>query len=154
MGLLGNILGRLRPGKRSGKQLRSRVPGVVGHRGIAAGDLRPGRQDLSPENVGRWQNLSGDEVSRFVNDNELLLVHSTNVHSAAYDPELEELTVWFLTGKGTVYGDVSTREALDFAQAQSKGGWVIDVCIGRENLQDHAHWFKHGGKHRKPARPL
>jgi hypothetical protein len=110
-----------------------------GHRGIAAGDLRPGRQDLSAENVAQWEQLTGDEVERFVVGGERMNVHSTNVQFFQYNLKKQELTVGF-KAKGRhpasvyVYSDITPQLAIRAAQAQSKGGYVIDTLVGRGNV--------------------
>ncbi len=105
----------------------------MGHRGIAAGDVRPGKQDLSAENVAKWKVLGGDDVEEFVHLSQPLFVHSTCVTMAQYFADSQTMLIEYLpsrqTGEGAgayKYGNVSEEWAYEFAQAQSKGAWVWD----------------------------
>jgi hypothetical protein len=111
--------------------------GVVGHRGIAAGSLAPGQQDLSAENLAKWRNLHGDAVAGFVFEGEPLFVHSSNVAMAQYHLAEGKIMIEYLNGEAWLYGSVSASEALDFAKAQSKGGWLWDNVRVRGTKHDH-----------------
>jgi hypothetical protein len=115
--------------------------GVVGHRGIAAGNLAPGQQDLSPENLAKWRNLHGDAVAGFVYEGEPLFVHSTNVALAQYHLAERSLMLEFKGGSAYLYRDISEAEALDFAKASSKGGWVWDRLRVRGQKDQHKKPF-------------
>ncbi len=124
-----------------GKKARGPDPGrgaaSMGHKGIAAGSLKAGEQDLTAGNVARWQNLSGGDVEAFVYDEMLLPVHSTNVKTALYRHDREELEIEFLDGDIYLYHDISAALALEFAKAQSKGGWVWDRLRVRGSATQH-----------------
>jgi len=133
-GALGGAFGRGR--QRPATQLPRRQR-VLGHRGIAARDLRPGKQDLSAENVARWQLLSGDEVERFVYDQAPLVVHSSNVRLVQYFLDAQQLMVEFRRGAAYLYSNVTEQEALALAQAPSKGGFVWDYLRVRGSRTAH-----------------
>ncbi len=142
-----NILGAIK-GKISAKinrafGLRGKAPKpaskarVVGHRGIAARDLRPGMQDLSAENVAQWQTLSGDVVEDFVENEQILFTHSSNVASAQYFGTVQKMMVEFHNGGSYLYSNVTSEEALEFAKAMSKGGFIWDAFRVRGSKTAH-----------------
>ncbi len=96
--------------------------------------------------------ITGDEIQDFLENEALLFVTSTNVAAAQFFPDANKLMVEYLNGSAYLYEDISPNEAEAFARAPSKGEFVIDHLIGRENLQGHAHW--HGGPSRKPVKKL
>ena len=98
-----------------------------GHRGIAARDLRPGKQDFSEENVSKWEQLTGNEVEDFVYGGVAFKVHSSNVSQLQYDHEQNILTVAFKNGAVYAYSMVTPAEAARFIQATSKGSTVWDI---------------------------
>lgn len=112
---------------------------VVGHRGVAIGNTTD--PDLRPE---EWETLSGGEVLNFVRKQIFLPVNSTNVRGATYFQESNQMLVEFKGGSAYVYSNVSEQEAINFAQAASKGAWVWD------NLRIRG--TKYG--HRKPYRRI
>lgn len=116
-----------------------RTPGVVGHRGVAAGNLK--RPNLSQANVDQWRNLPPSEVEAFINDAFPLFVHSTNVSMLQYFKEERKLMVEYKKGGVYLYSNISTQEALDFARAPSKGGEVWDVLRIRGSKTAHRKPF-------------
>ncbi len=116
--------------------------GPGGHRGIAAGSLVPGEQDLSPENIAKWQMLSGEEAEAFLYAKMPLDVHSSNVESVQFDIDASELTVVFIGGATYVYSNFSEQEAQRFLQAQSKGGTIWDMCRIRGSKNGHRKPFR------------
>lgn len=134
-------------GKPKGSKVPDKSEMAGGHRGIAAGDLRPGKQDLSGPNVSKWEQLTGDEVERFVVGGEKMYVHSTNVRSFRYVLKQQVMYVEFKDGSEYVYYTVTPQEAIRAAQYQSKGGWVWDTLIGRG-------WKKGKGPPRKAYRKI
>lgn len=83
-----------------------------------------------PDRSNRRQ-LPSSQVEGFVYDGDILIVNSSNVAAAQYNPIENKMMVEFL-GKGGrggasyLYSNVSIDEAIAFAQAQSKGGFVWD----------------------------
>lgn len=119
-----------------------RKPLHGGHRGIAAGSLKPGMQDFSPENIAKWERTSADEVESFVYDGEWFSVHSSNVQALQYNNDKKELLVKFKPkgrnpGGLYKYENVTTEEAVQFAQAQSKGGACWDMLRVRGTKYGH-----------------
>jgi len=108
-----------------------------GHRGVAVGSTKPGEQDLSQENIDKWQTLPADEVKGFVYGGDLLFVHSTNVVAAQYDHQNQKMMVQFKGGKVYLYSSVTEQEAYAFATAQSKGGWVWSYLRIRGTKNGH-----------------
>jgi KTSC domain-containing protein len=138
-GITGKIFGRIRSifsgrPKAPPQQPQSRV---VGHRGIAARNLKPGQQDLSAENVAKWRNLTGQEVEDFVENEQPLLVHSSNVSLMQYFKDVQKLLVEFHNGASYLYDNVTKSEALQFATYQSKGGAVWDLLRVRGSRTAH-----------------
>ncbi len=136
LGSLGRAVGRLFGGKpkpASSPAIKPPPPTKLeriylrgpGHGGQALGSRKPGKQDLSPENIAKWKQTHSDEVQDFVYGREPIYVHSTNVVAAQYNDDLKKLAVKF-KGKGQayMYHDCDERMAFDFAQDWSKGGWV------------------------------
>ena len=156
LSVIGKITGKIRSKLNQALGFKGKPPKpappntrVIGHRGIAAGSLQE-RQRLaeefyrgsgvapySAEEIARWQNLSGDEVYDFVNNETLLIVNSSNVASLQYFPTVQKLLVEFLNGKAYIYSDVSQAEALQFATYQSKGGAVWDLLRVRGSRTAH-----------------
>lgn len=108
-----------------------------GHRGIAAGDLRPGKQDLSPENVAKWRGLTGSEVEDFVYEATPMIVHSTNVNMLQFFIDAGKLVVEYKDGSRYTYDNVTEDEAIQFAKAPSKGGAVWDLLRVRGSKTAH-----------------
>lgn len=107
--------------------------GEGGHRGIAAGDVPPraralaqGQVPYTEEEMDQWKPFSGDEVEAFLYNQEPLMVHSTNVSMAQYYIDDQKLMVEFLNGAAYMYSAITEQEALNFAQAPSKGTWIWD----------------------------
>lgn len=145
-----NILGRI-TGKIAGKinqafGLRGKSPRpaarnrFTGHGGVAAGSLRErvtGQKPFSEEEKRRWRTLSSEEVQDFMENSTPLFVNSSNVVMVQYFPEVNKLLVEFKKGKAYLYSNVSFEDALSFAQAQSKGGWVWDHLRVRGSKTAH-----------------
>lgn len=112
--------------------LRPKAPkppriGGVGHGGVAAGDLaerETGEKPYTTEELARWRELSYSEVEAFIHEQSPLYVNSSNVAFVQYHKDEEKMMVEFLNGSAYLYSSVSPKEALEFAQAQSKGGFV------------------------------
>lgn len=143
MGLFNRLFG-------GGKKLPRSKQG--GHRGVALGiGSKPDTTTVPGRTLNRQQ-VGNDEVRAFLEDGAPLFVHSSNHAMAQYFPLDQKLTIEYLDGEAYAYGNVSPEEALEYAQAHSKGAWGIDHLIGRENLKGHAHW--HGGPSLKPVTRL
>jgi hypothetical protein len=93
-----------------------RLGKVVGHRGIAAGNLK--QPNLSEANVAKWQTLDGDQIEGFVYD-------------------AQPLFVQFLNGSAYLYSNVSEQEAIQAAKQPSKGGFVWDSLRVRGTKKGH-----------------
>lgn len=119
-------------------------------RGMAFGLYDPAKRDTSQANKEHWTFIPDRWAEEFVYGNQPFHVHSTNVEYFQYWIKSQELFVQFLSGGSGTYSDVTEGEAIECTQVASKGTWVIDVLIGRENLEGHACW--HGGPSRKPYR--
>lgn len=78
----------------------------------------------------------------FLNEGKWLAVVSSNVDLIRYDYEEEVLYVQFKNGAMYSYRTVSYKEALDFAQAPSKGGWVWDHLRVRGTLLGHRKQYQ------------
>lgn len=140
------IIGRLFGGKPKPPKLNA---SVVGHRGIAAGDLAerqrraerfyetgdPADAPYALEEVEKWQTLEPGTVEAFVHGGQPLFVHSSNVAMIQYHEEANKLMVEFLSGGKYLYSNVSPEEALLFAQAQSKGKWVHSHLKNKKPFQ-------------------
>lgn len=126
-----SFLGRKKP-----KRVEVRT---LGHRGIAAGSLKPGEQDLSAENVEKWKMLGADEVADFVYRAQPLFVHSTYMVMGQYFIEEKKFLIEYPDGEIWAYDPVTEEMAIQFAQAQSKGGWVYDHIRvrGKGNIHNH-----------------
>ena len=126
-----------------GNKKPQRVRIGEGHRGIAARDLAMrqrrqarGREPYSWEEIKKWETLSVEEVDDFVNGGQPLFVHSSNVVSAQYYPIERKMLIQFKDGR-YMYSNVSEQEALNFAQAQSKGAFVWDTFRVRGSKTAH-----------------
>ncbi len=129
-------------GRRPSRPPRGGRPGDVlarqphlGHGGIAIGSLR--EPDYSAENVAQWRQVGAAEVDEFLYGGQPLFVHSTNVAAAIYHHDDEKMTVEYLNGSAYLYSHISEGEALDFARAQSKGGWCWDYLRVRGSATKH-----------------
>jgi hypothetical protein len=112
-----------------------RLGKVVGHRGIAAGNLK--QPNLSEANVAKWQTLDGDQIEGFVYDAQPLFVHSSNVAMMQYHKDAQKLLVEFLNGSAYLYSNVSEQEAIQAAKQPSKGGFVWDSLRVRGTKKGH-----------------
>lgn len=126
-----SILSKIRKWFKKPAQKQARVRPGEGHRGIAAGDLKErhrrmeaGEQPYTEEEIAKWETLSGNIVEDFVFNEQPMFVNSSNVNSATYYHDSKKLLVEFGKGERYMYSNISEQEALSFAQAQSKGGWV------------------------------
>lgn len=111
--------------------------GRAGNLGIAAGNLTPGKQDFSPENVAKWRQLPDSVGIDFVFNQGLFVVHSSNVSSFQYFINSQSLLVQFHNGGVYKYSNISEQEAVYFYIAQSKGGAVWDILRIRGTLKGH-----------------
>ena len=107
-------------GKRPGK--------VVGHRGVATG---------LPPDVSKHEILTPTESEEFVYKERILYVHSSNVNSAQYFLDRQALQLTFHGGGVYEYSNVSEQEAINFAQALSKGKWTWDSLRVRGSRTQH-----------------
>ena len=164
--ILGKITGKITSKINRAFGLRGKPPKpaptsrVIGHRGIAAGDLkerqrraaefyrtgRPEDQPYTAEEIAKWRQLSGDEVEDFVENEQPVFVNSSNVVMVQYFPVVQKLLVEFKKGASYLYSSVSKVEALSFAQAQSKGGWVWDNLRVRGSKTAHRKPYTRVGK--------
>ena len=135
-GKVGQVARRLFAGRPKAPTAQRRGQ-VIGHRGTAVGSREPAKRDLSAENIAKWQLLSGDVVAGFIYDGKVLPVHSTNVTFAQYLHGKEQMIVGFKNGAVYRYSNVSEGEAIEFAQAQSKGLWVWDRLRVRGSRTAH-----------------
>ena len=132
-----------------------RIGRIAGHRGIAAGSLRERREaaeafyagtsteePYTAEEIEKWEQLSPESVEGFVHDQQPLFVHSSNVSMAQYFPETNQMMVEFLNGSSYLYDNVSQQEAVEFAQEQSKGGWVWTRLRIRGTKNGHRKPFR------------
>lgn len=108
-----------------------RLGRVEGHRGIAAGSLKErtrkqerGEYPYSQEEIDKWQTVGGNEVYDFVQNQEILFVNSSNLVAAQYFANEKKLMIEYKGGSAYVYNNITEQEAVEFAQAQSKGGWI------------------------------
>ena len=130
---------------------------IVGHRGIAAGDLkarqeaarkhsewiRGGRVGLEPpepyteEERLKHRQLGSAQAMGFVYDQEPLFVHSSNVAMGQYFLPDKKLMLEFLDGSAYTYDNVTEDEAIEFVQYASKGGFVWDRLRIRGTKKGH-----------------
>lgn len=110
-------LGNKRPGR------------VVGHRGVATGIPQDTDED--------HEILQPSETEEFVYKERILYVHSSNVNSAQYFIDQQKLILTFHNGGIYEYGSVSEQEAINFAQALSKGRWSWDNLRVRGSRTAH-----------------
>lgn len=115
-------LGDKRPGK------------VVGHRGVATGILQ--------ETDEAHEILQPSEVEEFVYKERILYVHSSNVNTAQYFIDTQKLILTYLNGGVYEYGNISEQEAINFAQAFSKGKWTWDSLRVRGSRTAHKKPFR------------
>lgn len=106
-----------------------------GHRGVAMGDRAS--PDLSPENIARWEQLTGNEVEDFVLRGKVFPVNSSNVTYFRYDIKQSVLFVGFKGGSEYAYFHVTPQEAVQAAKYQSKGSFVWDVLRKRGSARYH-----------------
>lgn len=132
-------MARKAPGYKPSKVKPSPFGQGQGHRGIAAGSLKkPDLESYRQRVIAGTTDIPASEVEAFLNNEHVLMVHSTNVHSIQYFPKTNELMVEYDGGQSAyLYKDVSPLEALQFVQAQSKGGAVWDVLRVRGSATAH-----------------
>ena len=147
-GLLNSAISRVRRMFTRTPKVAPRKPVGMGHRGIAAGDLKQrqrkqeaGEAPYTPEEVGKWRTLPANITEAFVYEGELLPVHSSNVAAAQYHLADSKMMVEFLDNSAYLYSNVTLDEAIQFATAQSKGSWVWDVLRVRGSKTDHKKPF-------------
>lgn len=152
MGVVRSLLGKVRSllgGKKpaapttSVSKARQRLLETqsYGHRGIAAGSLKEGEIDLSPENLAKRRLLGKEDALGFL-AGEPLFVHSTNVAMAQYYPEEEKMLVEFKSGGSYLYWPVSEEEAIQFLHQGSKGSFIWSVFRVRGSKTAHKKNYK------------
>jgi hypothetical protein len=96
------------------------------------------------EKNDRVERGAAGEFDDFLNKGKWMAVTSSNVELAAYDLELEILRIQYREGAVYAYQPVSYREALDFAQASSKGKWIwTNLRVrGKGNFHLHRKQFR------------
>ncbi len=148
MGFLDRLLGRQKPAP---PKIVPRRNIGQGHRGIAAGDLKrrheqaeryletrdPSDRPWTEDEISRWEMLPAEEVHSFIYEDKALVVHSTNVKQARYYPHRQKMMIEYHNGSAYLYDGVSVDEAISFANAQSKGGWVWDHLRIRGSRTGH-----------------
>lgn len=87
--------------------------------------------------TGKWRDIPGNVVSDFVYDAQPLFVNSSNVAMFQFFKEERKLVVEFLKGGVYAYGNVSEDEAIQIAQAPSKGAAVWDTLRVRGSKTKH-----------------
>ena len=130
-GVLGNIASRTKYNPRSRASHRQ----ISGHEGIAAGDLQKMEEEFlegerpSTEQVQEWKQreLGNEEAEAFVYGGKEIFMHSSNVRSAQYMPDSQQMYVSFKNGGQYIYDNVSVQEAIKMIQALSKGGEIWDT---------------------------
>ena len=144
-----SILSKIRKWFKKPAQKQVRVRPGEGHRGIAAGDLKErqrrqaaGEQPFSQEEIDKWETLSGNIVEDFVYNEQILYVNSTNVANLTYYHKEKQMLVQYLSGGRYLYSNVSEQEALQVAQAQSKGAVIWDLFRVRGSKTAHKKPFK------------
>lgn len=118
-----------------------------GHRGIAAGDLAErhrriaeGEEPYNQEEIDKWQNVPADEAEDFIYGGQILHVNSSNLTAAQYHPETQQMMIEYHDG-AYLYSNVTPQEALQFVQAQSKGGFIWSVFRVRGSKTAHKKPF-------------
>lgn len=91
--------------------------------------------------VEKWRTLGSDVVEAFIYEQEPLFVHSSNVGMVQFFEPDNKLLVEFLGGGTYIYSNISVQEAIQFAQAQSKGGWIWDNLRIRGSKKGHKKPF-------------
>lgn len=108
-----------------------------GHRGVAAGNLKKPDLEGYAERLAQGHGeILEDEVSAFINDQQLVFVNSSNVVAAQFFKDEKKMMVEFKDG-AYMYSNVSEDEALQFMQAQSKGGFIWSVFRVRGSRTAH-----------------
>lgn len=118
---------------------KPKAPTLGGHRGVALGYGNRPDPNTSGNAAGpvNRRTVSRGEVDEFVNDGMMMVVHSSNVSSAVYYREINELILSFHGGGTYAYSNISPEEARSFAQAQSKGVWTWDHLRVRGTKYGH-----------------
>ena len=144
-----SILSKIRKWFKKPAQKQARVRPGEGHRGIAAGSLAErqrrqaaGEQPFSQAEIDKWETLSGNIVEDFVFNEQILYVNSTNVANLTYYHKEKQMLVQYLSGGRYLYSNVSEQEALQVAQAQSKGAVIWDLFRVRGSKTAHKKPFK------------
>lgn len=126
-----------------------RITVTGGQRGVAAGDLRmrhrkirEGQEPYEPKEIEKWGNVPEGEATDFVYGGFPLFVNSSNVASATYHHESNEMDVEFLDGSMYRYSSVTPQEALEFVQYQSKGDFIWTKFRIRGTKNGHRRPFQ------------
>ncbi len=99
--------------------------------------LKPKRKGVAKAARGSLGGtIGGDEIQGFLDDEELLIVTSSNVAAAQYHNDSGELMIEYLNGDAWLY-TVSRAMAEDFARAPSKGIFVWDRIKIRGTVHEH-----------------
>lgn len=105
-------------------------PNLLGGRGIAVGSvakrkqrLAQGLPEFTDEEIQKWRTLSPEEVDGFLDLEQPLFVHSSNVAMVQFFPVEGKMMVEFKNGGAYMVSPISKDEAQSFVTAQSKGGW-------------------------------
>jgi len=127
MGIISKIASRIRDIVR-----RKPTPPTIlpGNRGYAIG-LGATADEVNRRAVG------SDEIKDFVYNGEILIVHSSNVSSAVYSLADKKLIIEYHSGDVWSYGNINEQEAIGFAQAQSKGGFIWQHIRVRGSKTQH-----------------
>lgn len=104
---------------------------IAGSQGLALGDVQAMEEEFlqgerpSTEQVQEYQGheLGTEEATAFVNGEKEIHVRSSNVVSAQYYPESQQMFIAFKTGQ-YIYDNVSIQDAISFVQALSKGSEI------------------------------
>ena len=113
--------------------------GGGGHRGVAGRRYNEQGmpEDLSPENVAKWENLSKDTGEGFLHDQGIVFVHSSNVNAVQYFKDAQQMMVEFKGGAAYLYSNIPFDYAVSFINAESKGSWVWDFLRVRGTSKGH-----------------
>lgn len=101
---------------------------------------RPARK-LPPAHGGTGGGYLSEEYTADFLEGQVMFVHSSNVVSAQYFADMQQMVVAFGDGTYMYYG-VSEYEAETFATATSKGRWVWDVLRVRGSATAHKKPYK------------
>lgn len=137
---MAGFLGKLRSWFRGKPAPRPKVG--RGHRGVAAGSIaKPDLEAYAERLASGKEEVSEGEVEDFLYNEIPMPVNSTNVSNVTYYPKEGKMLVQFIRGGKYMYSQISEQEALSFAQAHSKGGWVWTYLRVRGSKTAHRKPF-------------